>query len=126
AVARRVHLPGFVEERDKAALISGADGLLYPSLYEGFGFPIVEAQLCGTPVLCADSSSLPEVAGAGALLVDATDTEALATAIERLVTDEGLRSRLVDAGRVNAQRFTWERAAEQVLSALEAVGNGRR
>ena len=126
AVARRVHLPGFVEERDKAALISGADGLLYPSLYEGFGFPIVEAQLCGTPVLCADSSSLPEVAGAGALLVDATDTEALAVAIERLVTDEGLRSRLVDAGRVNAQRFTWERAAEQVLSALEAVGNGRR
>jgi len=124
AVAGRVHLPGFVEEEDKAALMSGADGLLYPSLYEGFGFPVVEAQRCGTPVLCADSSSLPEVAGAGALLVDATDTKALAAAIERLAGDKVLRSRLVDAGQVNAQRFTWERAAEQVLAALETVAGG--
>lgn len=126
AAAARVHLTGFVDEADKAALISGADGLLYPSLHEGFGFPVVEAQLCGTPVLCADSSSLPEVAGAGALLVDATDTEALTAAIERLAGDEVLRSRLVDAGRVNAQRFTWERAAEQVLASLEMVADGAR
>lgn len=124
AVAQRVHFPGFVDEADKAALISGADGLLYPSLYEGFGFPIVEAQICSTPVLCADSSSLPEVAGAGALLVDPTDTRALTAGIERLVGDEVLRSRLVDAGRVNAQRFTWERTAEQVLAALETVAAG--
>ena len=123
AASGRIHLSGFVDEEDKAALISGATGLVYPSLYEGFGFPIVEAQRCETPVLCADSSSLPEVAGAGALLVDATDTEALAAAIERLAGDEVLRTRLVDAGQVNAQRFTWERAAEQVLTALETVGD---
>lgn len=126
AVARRVHLPGFVDEEDKAALISGADALIYPSLYEGFGFPVIEAQICETPVLCANSSSLPEVAGAGALLVDPIDTEALTASIERLVADQTLRSRLVDAGRVNAQRFTWERAAEQVLAALETVAAGSR
>lgn len=118
-------LPGFVAEEDKAALISGAAALLYPSLYEGFGFPVLEGQACGVPVLAADTSSLPEIAGEGALLVNPLDTAGLATAIQRLLHDDSLRQRLIRAGFDNAQRFTWERAAGEVLALLEEVAGGR-
>lgn len=121
-----IHLPGFVDEADKAALLSGATALLYPSLYEGFGFPVLEAQACGTPVLCADNSSLPEVAGDAALLVDAADQEAICKAMCRLVEDGALRERLVQAGFANVQRFRWQEAAGQVLEVLEAAAAVRR
>ncbi|MEW5989311.1 MAG: glycosyltransferase family 1 protein [Chloroflexota bacterium] len=118
-------LPGYVAEEDKAALISGAIGLLFPSLYEGFGFPVLEGQVCGVPVLAANTSSLPEIAGEGALLVDPLDTAGLSAAIHRLIHDEALRQRLIQAGFANAQQFTWQRAAEQVLALLEEVASGR-
>jgi glycosyltransferase involved in cell wall biosynthesis len=119
AVQARIRITGFVDEADKAALFSGATALLYPSLYEGFGFPVLEAQACATPVLCADSSSLPEVAGDGALLVNGTDSEAICAAIQRLSREPALREQLVAAGLENVQRFSWQRTAEQVLGVLE-------
>jgi glycosyltransferase involved in cell wall biosynthesis len=118
-VQARIRITGFVDEADKAALFSGATALLYPSLYEGFGFPVLEAQACATPVLCADSSSLPEVAGDGALLVNATDNEAIREGIERLSHDPLLREQLVEAGLQNVQRFSWGRTAREALAVLE-------
>lgn len=120
-LGNRIVLPGFVADEHKAALLSGADALLFPSLYEGFGFPVVEAQQCGTPVLCAAVSSLPEVAGDGALLIDPLDTAKLAAGIERIAGDGRLRAALTDAGYANVLRFDWERAAAQTLTALEAA-----
>lgn len=118
-VRQRIRLTGFVDEIDKPALISGATVLLYPSLYEGFGFPILEGQSCGTPVITSNSSSLPEVAGEAALLIDAEDTGALAKSIRRLVDDETLRRDLRQKGFDNVRRFTWQNAAGQVLDLLE-------
>jgi glycosyltransferase involved in cell wall biosynthesis len=115
----KIITPGFIDDNDKAALLSGATALLYPSLYEGFGFPVLEAQACGVPVLCANSSSLPEVAGEAALLVDPEDTAAITAAIERLVSDPLLRHELALAGLENVRRFTWEETAVQVLNVLE-------
>ncbi|MCB9420949.1 MAG: glycosyltransferase family 4 protein [Ardenticatenaceae bacterium] len=111
--------PGFIDDDDKAALLSGATALLYPSLHEGFGFPVLEAQACGAPVLCANSSSLPEVAGDAALLVNPEDTAAITAGIKRLVSDPLLRHELALTGLENVRRFTWEATAVQVLNVLE-------
>ena len=88
---------------------------------EGFGFPVLEAQACGVPVLCANSSSLPEVAGKAALLIEPEDTEKMTESIQRLVTDPLLRHELALAGLENVRRFTWEETAVQVLSVLERI-----
>ncbi len=125
AVREQIHLPGYVDEADKAALLSGATALVFPSLYEGFGFPVLEAGACGLPVVCANTSSLPEVAGDVALLVDPRDTAALAEGMRRLVADEPLRHRLIAKGYANLARFRWEDAAAQTLGVLEAAGSGR-
>lgn len=118
-VQKRILLPGFIGEEDKAALISGAEVLLYPSLYEGFGFPLLEGQACGTPVLASNVSSLPEIAGDGALLVDPQSGVDLAAAMRQIVGDNELRRKLIENGLVNVQKFTWEKAAEGVLQILE-------
>jgi glycosyltransferase involved in cell wall biosynthesis len=116
---QRVHLTGFVDDADKGSLISGATALLYPSLYEGFGFPLLEGQSCGTPVIAANTSSLPEIAGGAALLVDPKNTAALTKAIQILVDDVDLRSDLCKRGYANSRRFTWGKTAAQVLQTLE-------
>lgn len=123
--ASRIRLTGYVDEEDKAPLLSGATALLFPSLYEGFGFPILEAQVCGTPVLCGDNSSQPEVAGDAALMVAADDTQAIALGIQRLVQDSTLRAQLVQDGLRNVKRFSWRRAADQVMDVLEAASDGQ-
>ncbi len=117
-----VRFPGFVDDADLPALLSGAACFAFPSLHEGFGFPVLEAQACGAPVLAANSSSLPEVAGDGALLVDPLDTAAIAAGLLRLIEDEALAGRLQAAGFANLRRFSWQRCAEQTLAVLEAVG----
>ncbi len=114
-----VHETGYVDDADVAALYSGAAALVFPSLYEGFGFPVVEAMRCGTPVITSTTSSLPELAGEAALTVDPLDVEALASAIRRVVGDEKLRARMVEMGYAQAARFTWENAACLTLEALE-------
>lgn len=121
ALGDAVLFPGFVPDADLPALLTGALAFAFPSLHEGFGFPVLEAQACGTPVLAANTSSLPEVAGDAALLVDPLDTEAIAAGLLRLVDDAALRGRLRAAGFANLARFSWQRCAEQTLEALEAV-----
>ena len=117
----RVLFPGYVDDADKAALLSGALAFVFPSLYEGFGFPVLEAQVCGTPVVCSDRSSLPEVAGDAALLVDPMDVEALAAALYRVVTEPGLRATLIERGWANVRRFSWESCAQAVLEVMGRV-----
>lgn len=123
AVRRHVVLPGYIGETEKNLILSGATALVFPSLYEGFGFPVLEAQACGTPVICADTSSLPEVAGEGALLVDPLATEAIAEAMLSVAADGDLRRNLVVKGYANLSRFKWEGAGEQVLATLESVSH---
>jgi glycosyltransferase involved in cell wall biosynthesis len=112
-----VHFCGFVADDDLPALYSGADFVAYPSLYEGFGLPILEALACGTAVLTADNSCLPEAAGPGALYVDALDVESIADGIVKLANDSSLRQQLASRGRAHAANFTWERSADQLLAA---------
>lgn len=113
------HMLGFAADEDLPALYNGAHMLVLPSLYEGFGFPVLEAMACGTPVITSNISSLPEVAGKAALLVDPYDVDAIAKAIAALTDDETLRARLSQAGLEQASRFTWERSAEHLLSIYE-------
>jgi glycosyltransferase involved in cell wall biosynthesis len=116
-----VILPGYVDDADVAALYSGALALLFPTLHEGFGFPVLEAMRCGTPVITSATSSLPEVAGYAALLVNPRNVDEIAQTIERLLTDQTLRADLVARGYRQAAKFTWQRAAEQTLAVLEAA-----
>jgi glycosyltransferase involved in cell wall biosynthesis len=118
-VRQRIIVPGFIENGDKATLISGASALLFPSLYEGFGFPLLEGQVCGTPVLAANSSSLPEIAGGAALLVDPRDVGALTGALLQIVQDRSLRRSLERKGLSNVKLFTWDKTASSVLETLE-------
>ncbi len=118
-LAAKIILPGFVADEDKAALISGATAVLYPSLYEGFGFPILEAQACGVPVLTSTTSSCPEVAKEAAVLVDPLDTDAITEEMCRLVADEPLRQALIAKGYMNVRRFSWPDTAVHILNALE-------
>lgn len=123
----RVHLPGAVSDAQLFALLRGAQQFAFPSLFEGFGLPVLEAQLAGVPVMTANNSSLPEVAGEGALYVDPTDTDAIADAMLRLSTDEALRARLIAAGNENVKRFSWSHAAEQTLDVLrKAAESGKK
>ena len=117
----RVVLTGYIPDDDLPALLSGALAFVFPSLYEGFGLPVLEAMGCGTPVVCSNASSLPEVAGDAALLVDPLDTEALTAALVRIVADEGLRRELVAQGFRQVQRFSWQRCAQEVMQILEDV-----
>ncbi len=119
----QILLPGFVAENDKAALISGAEALLFPSLYEGFGFPVLEGQACATPVLASNSSSLPEIAGEGALFVDPTNVAEMAKGIRRVVEDIDLRDSLMRAGLENVGRFSWQKAAQGLLNTMEKAGS---
>jgi glycosyltransferase involved in cell wall biosynthesis len=120
-LAEHVHFPGYIADEDLPALYSAADFFAYPSLYEGFGLPIIEALACGTPVLTADNSCLPEAGGPGALYVPAEDVNKIAEAILQLAQDEALRAQLRTAGQAHAAQFTWERSARQLLSAYERL-----
>ena len=120
--ADNVILTGYVDEADKGALYAGALGFVFPSLYEGFGFPVVEAMGAGVPVICSDSSSLPEVGGEAVLYAPPEDVTLLAAQMTRLSEDTRLRRMLVRRGKRQADKFTWEDAAWDALLALEAAG----
>ena len=120
-VEEEVTLPGFVEEADLPALYSAAELFAFPSLYEGFGLPVLEAMACGTPVVCSDRSSLPEVAGEAALLAGPTDVAAWVGAMGRALADPALRAKLRAAGLARARRFTWQAAAEGTRQVYGAV-----
>ena len=114
-----VLFPGFIADEDLPALYSAAKFFVYPSLYEGFGLPILESLACGTPVLTADNSCLPEAGGDGALYVDAESVESIADGIIQLATEPALRTRLAASGQAHASAFTWQRSLRQLLDAYE-------
>lgn len=118
-VANRIHLIGFVADTDLPALYSLADIFAYPSHYEGFGIPVIEAMACGTPVVCANNSSLPEVAGQAALQITAADTPALAQALYQLAIDHSLREKSIREGFIQAKKFNWPAAAKRLLNVYQ-------
>jgi glycosyltransferase involved in cell wall biosynthesis len=120
-------LTGYVAESDLPALYTGALCFVYPSYFEGFGLPPLEAMQCGTPVIAGERTSLPEVVGAAGLLVDPFDEYALADAIGRVIDDAGLRARLRREGLERAQSFDWRKTARLTLAVYErAVREGRK
>jgi glycosyltransferase involved in cell wall biosynthesis len=112
----RVRYVGYVSDAARAVLMNGARAFVYPSLYEGFGLPPLEAMACGTPVLVSNAASLPEVVAGAALLVDPHDTGAIAAALDRLWNDEALRAGLRERGLARASRFSWETTALATLA----------
>jgi glycosyltransferase involved in cell wall biosynthesis len=118
---RDVRVLGYVPDDDLPGLYAGATAFAYPSLAEGFGLPVAEAMAAGTAVLTSNRSSLPEVAGDAAVLVDPTDEEAISAGLERLLSDGDLRRRLAARGRARAQELTWDRAARRTLDYLRSV-----
>ena len=123
-IAARVVRTGYVDEADKVALLTAAEVLAYPSRYEGFGLPVLEAMACGTPVLTSDSSALPEVAGDAAVMVDPEDADRIAEGLERVIRDGELRERLRAAGERRAAGYRWEDTARRTAEVLREVGDG--
>ncbi len=115
---QQVIFPGFINNQDKPALLSGALAYLFPSLYEGFGLPVLEAMACGTPVLTSLTSSLPEVAGDAALLVNPHQVEDIAKGIKTLITNNSLRRELTQQGFQQIRKFSWDKAAAQVFEIM--------
>ncbi len=122
---RTVLFPGFVPREDLPAFYNAASVVVYPTLYEGFGLPVLEAMACGTPVVTSNNSSLPEVAGNAAFLVDPRKPEEIAVAVQRLVADEALRNELSSRGIVRARQFTWKKAAEETLEVFLEIAARR-
>ncbi len=120
-LADHVLFPGYVADADLPALYNAAEFFAFPSLYEGFGLPVIEALACGTPVLTADNSCLPEAGGPGAIYVQATNVESIAAGIVTLAQDATLRQQLRSAGLAHAAQFTWQRSAEQLLATYQKV-----
>jgi glycosyltransferase involved in cell wall biosynthesis len=123
--ADRIRLPGYIPESDLPALYTAASVFAYPSLYEGFGLPVLEAMACGTPVVTSSVSSLPEVAGTAALLSDPHDSGALASALHSILGDENLRAELSSRGLTRARSFTWNQTARKTLALYHRVGQHR-
>jgi alpha-1,3-rhamnosyl/mannosyltransferase len=131
-MARLANLPsglrylGYVPEGELPGLVAGATAFVYPSLYEGFGFPVAQAMAAGVPVITSAVSALPEVAGEAALLVDPRSEAELRNALRSMLTSESLRRKLVDLGRINARRFSWDECARQSWRFFERVAGGKR
>jgi glycosyltransferase involved in cell wall biosynthesis len=122
AAREDVRVLGFVSDEDLAALYRRCELFAYPSLYEGFGLPVLEAMQAGAPVVCSNTSSLPEVGGDAVAYVDPRDSGAIAAALERLLGDPGERRRLAEAGPQRARSFSWDQTARLTYEALAALG----
>jgi glycosyltransferase involved in cell wall biosynthesis len=120
-IKERVVFTGWVPEEDKPALYSGARALVFPSLYEGFGLPPLEALACGTPVIASNRGSLPEIVGEGGLLLEPDDVEGLAAAMGKLLNDDTLREDLREKGLAHAAQFSWEKTARETLAVYREV-----
>jgi len=122
-LGNRIVFVGYVPQSHLSPLLAGAKAFVFPSLFEGFGFPILEAMACGVPVVTSRASCLPEVAGDAALLVDPYDEAELAHAMMKALTEPALRANLIERGLRRAREFTWERCAAETLAVLERVGS---
>ena len=130
-ISDRVVTTGWVADADVPALVRNAAVFVFPSIYEGFGMPALDAQAAGVPLACSNAAALPEVAGDGALYFDPMSTEDIAGALRRLLTDPELRAALVERGRTNVSRYSWEQAAREtrdvyrrLATASGEAGNG--
>jgi len=121
----QVHFTGFVDDKDLAALYSGARAFVFPSLYEGFGLPVLEAMQCGCPVISSNTSSLPEIVGDAGILVAANDEEALSEAILKLCRDDRSAKQLGQSGKQRARLFSWEKTILETLNVYQRVVNER-
>jgi len=117
----KIVLPGFIADRDLPAMYSAAELLIFPSLYEGFGLPVLEAMACGTPVICSNTSSLSEVAGDAAILVNPYDEEEIAQAMKRVLSNPDLREKMKRKGLERAKLFSWEQTAKKTLKVYQGV-----
>ena len=116
-----VHFTGYVEEEDLPAVYNGADLFVFPSLYEGFGLPVLEAMASGTPVITSNCSSLPEVGGDAAILIDPYDVDAIAEAMQQVLLNPTLAASLRVKGLAHAKKFSWERTAQETIAVYERV-----
>lgn len=112
-------ITGYIDETDKGALMRQATALIFPSLYEGFGFPVVEAMHMGTPIIASNTSSLPELVGDAGILVNPLSVPEIAASLDLVADNELLRRKLSIKGMVQAKNFTWQNAAEKTLEILE-------
>jgi len=126
--AREAHLPddaicylGWVDEVDKPAVFSNAAAFLFPSIYEGFGLPPLEAMACGAPVICSNASSLPEIVGDAGITIDPNDVDAWANAIRTVITSSTKRAEMSQRGVEQARKFSWKRAAEETLKVYQTT-----
>ncbi len=117
----RVHFLGFVPDDDLPRLYAGAACVVIPSLYEGFGLPVLEAMACGAPVVASNAGALPEAAGDAAVLIDPYDEAGLAAAMQRVLDDTAFAGSLIERGLARARQFTWEKTARGVLEAIYSV-----
>ncbi len=124
SLPERVALTGYVPDEDLPALYSGAAAFAYPSFYEGFGLPPLEAMACGTPVVASASTSIPEVTGGAAILIDPSDTEAIAHALQRLLDDGPLREKMRSAGLERSRTFEWASSARMIHKHLSEIAEG--
>jgi alpha-1,3-rhamnosyl/mannosyltransferase len=122
-IASQARLIGVVSDEALIGWYQGAGVFAFPSLYEGFGLPVLEAMACGVPVLCSNSSSLPEVAGDAAILADPRNVEQWSVDLARLLDDPRLREELSERGRARALTFSWDRTATETVSLYERVGS---
>lgn len=121
----QVHFPGYIPQSELPMLYNAADLFVYPSLYEGFGLPVLEAMACGVPVVTSDIASMPEVTGDAAILIPPQDTDALADAMKSILTDSARRATLSAKGLARAREFSWERTAQSTLSVYTRVAQTR-
>lgn len=122
-IGDRVFFTGYVPYEDLPYFYNACDVFVYPSLYEGFGLPVLEAMNCGTPTITSNVSSIPEVAGDGALLINPFDTEELSDAMAEVLEDDTLKVDLIEKGFERASMFSWKRTAEETLKVYENVYN---
>jgi glycosyltransferase involved in cell wall biosynthesis len=121
ADADRVVFTGYIPDTEVDSLMRGASLFAFPSLYEGFGLPILDAQLAGVPVACSSAGALPEVAGEGAVVFDPHSVDDISESLLRCLTDTTLRESLIASGLRNARRFSWERTARRTLDVYRAA-----
>jgi glycosyltransferase involved in cell wall biosynthesis len=120
-VRHQIHMPGYIADADLPALYRAAAVFVYPSFYEGFGLPVLEAMASGTPVISSATSSLPELVGNAGILVEPSDTNDLASALSRVMEDGSLRQRMSEDGIERAKLFTWQKTASETLDVYKRV-----
>ena len=120
---KNIKLTGYIDEADKSTLLQGAIALVFPTLYEGFGFPVIEAMHCGTPVIASTTSSLPELVGDAGLLVNPEDVSAITDAMQRYHAESDLRKQMIEAGYRQAKLFTWDKTAQDTMAVFDKIRN---